>query len=98
MKIVGTEFNKKVNASSSYIIYIMRSKEAFTTIYGVEMAHREMVKDNGDWYYTVSGRAAVGADCRVPEFFHGEQYMMVCVEHNNGNWDLEQSYKLYIVE
>ena len=98
MRITGTEFNVKVNVSSSFIVYITKSEEVYESLYRMEMMKRELLHDQLGWYYSVSGRQMVQTDCRVPKFFHGETYKMVCVEHNNGDWDKEASYKLYVAE
>ena len=49
------------------------------------------------WYYSVS-TAKVLKDCRVPEFFHDRDYWVTVIEHNNGDWNKESKYELYIVE
>ena len=98
MKITGTDFRMKVNESSSFIVYITKDKEVYNSIYAMEIAKRELLHDQLGWYYNVSGRQMVQTDCIVPKFFHGETYKMVCVEHNNGDWDKESNYKLYVAE
>ena len=97
MKLIGTDFNVKVNVSSSFSVYSTKDEESYHSIYEMEMKKREMLQGLG-WYYTVSGRTPVQRDCRAPKFFHGDEYKMVCVEHNNGDWNAEPSYKLYIAE
>ena len=37
MKLTNTDFNMKVNESSSYIVYITKSKEIYSSIYQMEM-------------------------------------------------------------
>jgi hypothetical protein len=98
MKITNTDFNMKVNESSSYIVYITKSKDVYSSIYQMEMRKRELLHDQLGWYYSVIGRAPVQQDCRVPDFFHGDNFLMVCVEHNNGDWNKQSTYKLYIAE
>ena len=93
-----TDFNMKVNESSSYIVYITKSKEIYSSIYQMEMKKRELLHDQLGWYYSVGGHAPVQQDCRAPEFFHGDNFLMVCVEHNNGDWNKQPTYKLYIAE
>jgi hypothetical protein len=95
MKITKTNFDMKVNVSSSWIVYITKDLETAQNLLSMEMVHREMLC--GEWYYSVS-TCKVMRDCRVPSFFHGEQYYSTIVEHNNGDWDKPQSYSLYIVE
>lgn len=99
MKLISTDFQVKVNESSSFIVYITKDKEIYQSIYQMEMKKREMLHDELGWdLYTVSGHAPVQQDCRVPAFFHGNDFMMVCVEHNNNDWNKKPTYKLYIAE
>lgn len=98
MKLTNTDFNMKVNESSSYIVYITKSKEVYDSIYRLEMKKRELLHDQLGWYYSIGGHAPIQQDCRVPEFFHGDNFLMVCVEHNNGDWNKQPTYKLYIAE
>ena len=49
------------------------------------------------WYYSIQ-TAKVLKDCRVPEFFHDRDYWVTVIEHNNGDWNKESKYELYIVE
>ena len=98
MKLTSTDFIMKVNESSSYIVYITKSKEIYSSIYQMEMKKRELLHDQLGWYYSVGGHAPVQQDCRAPEFFHGDNFLMVCVEHNNGDWNKQPTYKLYIAE
>lgn len=78
--------------------YITKSKEIYSSIYQMEMKKRELLHDQLGWYYSVGGHAPVQQDCRAPEFFHGDNFLMVCVEHNNGDWNKQPTYKLYIAE
>lgn len=98
MKLTNTDFNMRVNESSSYIVYITKSKEAYNSIYQMEMKKRELLHDQLGWYYSVGGHVPVQQNCRVPEFFHGDNFFAVCVEHNNGDWNKQPTYKLYIAE
>lgn len=98
MKLTNTDFNMRVNESSSYIVYITKSKEAYNSIYQMEMKKRELLHDQLGWYYSVDGHVPVQQDCRVPEFFHSDNFLVVCVEHNNGDWNKQPTYKLYIAE
>ena len=97
MKLTSTDFNMKVNESSSYIVYITKSKEIYSSSIQMELRKRELLHDQLGWYYSVGG-AQVQQDCRVPAFFHGDNFLMVCVEHNNGDWNKQPTYKLYIAE
>lgn len=45
MKLTNTDFNMKVNESSSYIVYITKSKEIYSSIYQMEMKKRELLHD-----------------------------------------------------
>ena len=96
MKITDTGFKKNVNNSSSWICYITNSKKAANDLYATLLTQSKMLKEN-DWYHHVSMNEIV-SDCRVPEFFHHQGYTLVCVEHNNGDWKKEPTYKLYIAE
>lgn len=96
MKITKTDFNLKVNASSSWIVYITKTREAANALHHMGMTQSEMLKPLG-WYYHVS-TAPVCKDCRVPEFFHDSDYYMTAIEHNNGDWNKPSTYTLYIVE
>ena len=98
MKLTNTEFNMRINESSSYIVYITKSKEVYDSIYRMEMKKRELLHDQLGWYYSIGGHAPIQQDCRVPGFFHGDNFLMVCVEHNNGDWNKKPTYKLYIAE
>jgi len=97
MKIVKTDFHMNVNSSSSWIVYITKSQEDYRSIYSMEMTKRELLHDQLGWYYSVGGRDTIQSDCRAPEFFHGDEFKMVAVEHNNGDWNLAPTYTLYIV-
>ena len=96
MKFIETNFNHKINNSSSWIVYICKTYEEAMSIHHMAMTQKLMHSD-GDWYYTVSTNSAEH-DCRVPKFFHGRGYYMTCIEHNNGDWNKEPTYKLFIVE
>lgn len=61
MKLTSTDFNMKVNESSSYIVYITKSKEIYSSIYQMEMKKRELLHDQLGWYYSVGGHAPVRA-------------------------------------
>ena len=49
MKLTNTDFNMKVNESSSYIVYITKSEEAYNSIYQMEMKKRELLHDQLRW-------------------------------------------------
>lgn len=95
MKMIETDFNLKVNVSSSWNVYIAKTREDAIAIHRICMTHKKIL--SADWYYTVS-TAEVRQDCRVPEFFHDRGYWMTVVEHNNGNWDAAPTYTLYIID
>lgn len=96
MKFIETNFNHKINASSSWIVYICKTQEEAMNLHRMAMTQKAMHND-GEWYYTVSTNSAE-RDCRVPEFFHNRGYWMTCIEHNNGDWSKKPTYKLFIVE
>lgn len=95
-RMIETDFDMKVNISSSWIIYITKTWEDACVIMHSLHETSMMLKENG-WYYTTSA-CEVLKDCRVPEFFHERGYFMVAIEHNRGNWELEPEYKLFLVE
>ena len=95
MKFVKTEFASPLNNGSSYIVYITKTAEEAMSIHSLAMTQMDM--HTGDWYYHVSS-ADVKKDCRVPTFFHDRGYWMTCIEHNNGNWNSDPTYALYVVE
>lgn len=96
MTMTKTDFNLKVNNSSSWIVYITKTYEETKAIHQTAMTQREMLLPLG-WYYSVSTNE-VRKDCRVPKFFHERGYYMTCIEHNNGDWSKDPTYTLYIVE
>lgn len=51
MKLTNIEFNMRINESSSYIVYITKSKEVYDDIYRMEMKKRELLHDQLGWYY-----------------------------------------------
>ena len=95
MKFIKVEISEKINAASSWIIYITRTQEEAESIQQLALTQKSMFSD--DWFYSVS-TSKVLEDCRVPEFFHGRDYWMTAIEHNNGDWKKEQKHELYIVE
>ena len=98
MKLIKTEFKHQVNEASSWIVYITKSHEDARDIHQFALTQREMLTaSTPDWYYTVSTSEVI-TDCRVPEFFHNRGYYVTVIEHNNGNWDAEQTYTLYLVQ
>lgn len=96
-KFIATEFDMKINEGSSWIIYIVNNVEEANAITPVLMTQRKMLKENPEWYYSVQS-CEVASDCRVPKVFHNRGYYMVAVEHNNGDWNRPQTYKLYLSE
>lgn len=92
MKMVKTEFQKKGNGSSSYIVYITKTYQEAKIIHEVAMTQKSLLTG---WYYHVQ-TVDVARDCRVPEFFHERGYYATIVEHNRGSWDKEPTYELYI--
>lgn len=98
MKLTKTGFKLDINKSSSWIIYITQTWEEAEALHKFAITQREMlISTSHDWYYTVSSGKVV-ADCRVPKVFHNRGYYVTAIEHNNGDWNAEQKYELYIAE
>ena len=98
MKITKTDIDMKVNASSSWAIFVSKSYEEAKAIEQVVRAFaRSTILGNKDGYCRASINEII-TDCRVPSFFHNRGYWICSVEHNNGSWENEQTYALYIVE
>ncbi len=95
MKMIKTDFDLKVNVSSSWTVYITKTCQEANMIHQTCLTQKEIL--GGDWHYHVS-TAEVQRDCRVPEFFHDRGYWATIVEHNNGDWDKAPTYTLYIVD
>lgn len=94
MKITKTDFNLKINNSSSFKVYVCKNREHAFEIMHLAMT---MIPTGGDWY-AHAGCNEIIKDCRVPPFFHNMGLWVAVVEHNNGSWDSEPKYELYIVE
>lgn len=92
MKLIKTEFQKDVNKSSSYIVYITKTYQEATIIHEMALTQKSLLTG---WYYQVH-TVDVNRDCRVPEFFHDRGYYATIVEHNRGSWEKEPTYELYI--
>ena len=97
MKITKTDITREVNNSSSWILYITKTREEARAIHAFAMTQREALLPLKGWRYSVQ-TVEVLQDCRVPEFFHDRGYYMTAIEHNNGDWNVAPSYTLYIVE
>ena len=98
MKLVKTNFTHTVNKSSSWIVYITRTREEANALHKFAMTQQELlIGASGDWYYSVS-TVKIEKDCRVPEFFHERGYYATVIEHNNGDWNATPKYDLYIAE
>lgn len=95
MKMIKTDFNIQVNASSSWIVYITRTIEEAQDLHKFALTQKEIM--DCDWHYTVS-TVEVNQDCRVPAFFHDHGYFATIIEHNCGDWNKVPKYELYIVE
>lgn len=94
MKLTKTEMKIKTENNSSWIVYVCKSYEEASAIHEIARSHKALLKD---WYYSVS-TCRVMKHCIVPSFFHDKDYWVTIVEHNNGDWNKEASYELYIVE
>ena len=97
MKITKTDITKEINNSSSWTLYIAKTREEAQAIYEVAMKQRETFRQLKGRYYSVQ-LVEVLQDCRVPEFFYDRGYYMTVIEHNNGDWNILPKYNLYIVE
>ena len=95
LKFIKTDFSLKVNVSSSWIVYVTKTYEAANAIHCMAMTQEAI--HGGGWYYSVSTNKVM-KDCRVPAFFHDRDYWITCIEHNNGDWNTDPTYTLYIVE
>ena len=95
MKITKTEMTKKIGNGSSYKVYICKDWESAVAIHGVACSLKPM--EDGENYYHVHSAMNL-TPCLTPDFFHGKNYCETIVEHNNGSWDKEPTYELYIVE
>ena len=94
MKLTKTDFFLKVNEGSSYKVYVCKDHETAMIIHSLMMTAKINANDN---YWSVSTNSGKGHDCRVPSFFHESEYWFTFVEHNNGDWNKEQTYELYLV-
>lgn len=95
MTITHTDFNLKVNAASSCIVYVCETNSDAFALHELFMTQKTL-HVTGDWYYHVRTNK-VHEDSRVPTFFHNRDYWVTVIEHNNGDWNSEQTYDLYIV-
>lgn len=94
MKFIKTTFDLKINEGSSWKVYVCKDSETASAIHNMMMTAGIITKDA---YWSVSTNK-VYSDCRVPEFFHNQNYWITAIEHNNGSWKENQTYELYIVE
>lgn len=95
MKITKTNLKVDMGNGSSYIVYVTRSMEEAMALHNIFMTQVPMHKY--PWEYHVSS-VDICKDCRIPTFFHDHGYWATIVEHNNGDWDKETTYDLYVVE
>lgn len=95
MKITETEMTHKMGNGSSYKVYICNTHETAMLIHQTAMTLKPEEHFEG-WYYHVSTNECI-SDCRVPDFFHKHGYWMTVVEHNNGDWNKEPTYELFLV-
>lgn len=97
MKLTKLDLDHKVgNNTSSWVIYLAKTYEEARNMYQFAMTQSPFLKAAG-WHYSASCKEVL-QDCRVPSFFHDRGYYMAVIEHNNGSWDADQSYTLYIIE
>lgn len=102
MKFIKTGFEAKVHNGSSYVMYITKSEQQAMAVHRMAMTMKPMhdaVKGENDFFWQVHSHKLNGErDVMVPDFFCGANYWVTWIEHNNGNWKLEPTYELYIVE
>ena len=91
MKFTKTNFTLKINTSSSWIIYIAKTYEEASAVHEFAKTQKEMLDG---WYYSIQTAKVL----KDPEFFHDRDYWVTVIEHNNGDWNKESKYELYIVE
>lgn len=97
MKLTKIECTRKINNSSSWIVYLTKTHEEARALYNFAMSQRSVLTALPGWHYSVQCKEVM-QDCRVPEFFHDRGYYVTVVEHNNGDWNLPAKYELYIAE
>lgn len=95
MKINKTNAKVDLGNGSSYVVYITRSMEEADVLHCILATQVPMHKY--PWEFHISS-VSVLQDCRIPAFFHDRGYWATIIEHNNGDWDKEPTYELYIVE
>lgn len=96
MNIIKTNFKVEVNKNSSFIVYITKTYEEAKKIHNIHLENKSILPDG--WYYGIQ-TVRVEKDCRVPKFFHGNDYYATIIEHNKGDWNKSHpTYELYIVE
>ena len=96
MNITKTNCKMDVNPSSSFLIFVCKSYEDAKAVEKIAR-HLIYMFSSIEWYLSIQ-ICEIISDCRVPDFFHKRGYWMLIIEHNNGNWDVRQSYELFIVE
>lgn len=92
MKLIRTNFDMK--AQSSFVVFI-GTEEAARAIYDKFSPLKDIM--GPDWYYNVM-RFQVDTSCIVPKIFHNRGYWATVINHNNGDWDKEANYTLYMIE
>ena len=95
MKITRTEMTMKIGNGSSYKVYICKTREEASSIHSLAMTMKPEETLNG-WYYSVHTSEA--NFCLIPDFFKNHGYYATVIEHNQGDWDKEPKYELYVVE
>ena len=97
MTITKTDFDLRVNMSSSWIIYISRSLEEAREVAKIAATMTGVMQSMSEDWYSTESISEVHKDCRVPKFFHEKGYWATVIEHNNGDWNKDPTYTLYIV-
>ena len=94
MKITKIDYHMNINNSSSFKVYVCKTREQAEDIMKVAMS---MIPKGREWY-AHAGCNEIKKDCRVPAFFHDLGLWVAAMEHNNGDWNSTPDYELYIVE
>jgi hypothetical protein len=95
MKITKTEMTMNIGNGVSHKVYVCKNRDDANALHQMAMTMKPQ-ETRTNWYYHVS-TFKVGQCCIVPEFFHDQDYTITVVEHNNGDWDEEPKYELYLV-
>lgn len=95
MTITKTNYNMKVNTSTT--VYICESYESAKAVQDILNTHKTLIANGSEWYYATMTMKCE-TFCMVPKFFHNKGYWVTMMQHNQGDWDKEQTYECYLVE